>query len=137
LDAGWASEPFWMWRIEKISFLSPAGNRTPIVQPEVQTLYWLSYLGSPIWPYTILFQHSKIQWVKNKVDDDHHYSDMMLHHNISARSSFPVHVYSHFTYLFLIDVCDLGCTASGWLYSATIVVVFFFLNVSCNLCVRM
>jgi hypothetical protein len=44
-EAGGDPEPVWTrWQREYIP--APAGNRTPVVQPTAQSLYWLSYAGS-------------------------------------------------------------------------------------------
>jgi hypothetical protein len=44
-EAGWSPEPVWTQRIEEKSF-APAGDRTPIAQSVVKTLYCLHYPSS-------------------------------------------------------------------------------------------
>jgi hypothetical protein len=41
-EAGWALEPVWTQGLEEKSSAS-VGDRTPVIQPVVKTLYWLSY----------------------------------------------------------------------------------------------
>jgi hypothetical protein len=44
-EVGWVPEPVWTrWRRESNPAVS-AGNRTPVLQPVAQSLYWLSYRG--------------------------------------------------------------------------------------------
>jgi hypothetical protein len=51
------------WQRGKNPFPVPVRNWTPVVQPAAQSLYWLSYLGSPYIMLIDIFRHLTEQYV--------------------------------------------------------------------------